>query len=87
MPYIQQSEREKLDKEIERIIYALNLVGWSSGNITYIIYKIILEYFKLEERYDRICSIRGILLGVFDEFNRREAHPYEDSKIKMNGDV
>lgn len=37
--------------------------------------------------YDTITDIRGGLSGVEDEFNARFARPYEDVKMRDNGEV
>ena len=60
----------------------------SSGELNYIITKICLKY--LEDnglRYQTINDIMGSLEGAKAEFYRRVVAPYEDEKIKENGDV
>jgi hypothetical protein len=40
-----------------------------------------------ERRYASIALVSGVLHNIADEFYRRYAVPYEDQKIKDNGDV
>jgi hypothetical protein len=57
------------------------------GHVTYVIYRLLVGWFKRKPCYATICAIRGIMIGTLAEFDRREAGPYEDAKIEENGDV
>ena len=87
MPYITKEERTPFDRPISTILKTLSENKFHSGAVTYVIYRIVHRIFLNDQRYETIARIRGILLGVLDEFNRRLAHPYEDLKIKENGDI
>lgn len=76
MPYIKPERRVLPMPKIENV-----------GDLTYIFYVLSLKYFKEHHNFQGIADIRAALLSTFDEFNRRYAHPYEDQKIKENGDV
>jgi hypothetical protein len=87
MPYIEKNQRKKYDNTINVINFFLEKEGFPVGDITYIFYKILLFWWQKNKSYKTICAIRGVLSGTMDEFNRREAHNYENNKIKENGDV
>lgn len=58
------------------------------GELNYVITKIILDYYENNgPGYQTINDILGALEGAKLEFYRRVAAPYEDQKIKENGDV
>lgn len=81
MPYISQGQRKSLGERF--VNYADN-----AGELNYILTTIIFEYFvKHGGRYQQINDILGALEGAKLEFYRRVAAPYEDTKIKENGDV
>lgn len=85
MPYIAQPQRTAIDKYViddfkERVDNA--------GELSYLLTKIIFTYFKTKGgRYAQINDVVGALEGAKLEFYRRVAAPYEDGKIKENGDV
>ena len=87
MPYILQDERDEHDEWLDALIQGLEEDGFRAGTVTYAIYKIVACWFKSEPCYETICKIRGVLAGVLSEFDRQFAFPYEDEKIKANGDV
>ena len=87
MPYIMQEHRSYYDKPLEDLTFTLGQEGWNAGHVTYILYRIVLQWFKDVPSYATIANIRGCLVGTMTEFDRREAAPYEDSKIEDNGDV
>ena len=82
MPYIKESDRKALDK------YPLSVQN--AGELNYMITRIAFEYWKGihgKQNYQKINDIIGALEGAKMEFYRRVAAPYEDGKIKENGDV
>ena len=93
MPYIPQEKRDILDKQIDELLEKIEEVhgdneGDFAGLLNYAVTSIILRW--LDHRgisYFRIALITGALKNVSDEFYRRHAVPYEDIKIKENGDV
>jgi hypothetical protein len=81
MPYIHQDDRLLLD---------LNGLTTSTtpGELNYIITRLCIEYMDTKgKNYQTINDIVGALEGAKMEFYRRVAAPYEDLKIKENGDV
>ena len=77
MPYIKQSMRPDIREFTDR-----------PGELNFLLTKVCkcyLEYNGLS--YDTINDIIGALECAKQEFYRRIATPYEDSKIKENGDV
>jgi len=97
MPYIKQDKRLLFDSfikeltlqllEIHRFIDSRQL----GGNLNYIISKIIFGLCDknkgCELSYVLINDIIGALENCKLEFTRRITIPYEDTKIKDNGDI
>ena len=84
MPYIIKDSREDLDNIISKFPEIPTL---SDGELTYIIYKLLLDHIKYNKSYSTLSSCMGILECVKSEFYRRVISPYEDKKIEENGDV
>ena len=79
MPYIHPSKRDYLkgDPRPE-----------DPGELNYIITLICKDYIdRYGECYRTFNDIMGVLEGVKLEMYRRKTGPYEDRKIKQNGDV
>lgn len=84
MPYIKQERR----KEFEPWLENQPAVPCTPGELNYvftILAKQYVEEFGLS--YQTINDVIGALEGAKMEFYRRVAVPYEDQKIKENGDV
>ena len=80
MPYIKQERREPLDTGRAHPA--------QSGELNYKITQVIRDYWDFHgPAYQTINDIVGALEGVKLEFYRRIAVPYEEQKIKDNGDV
>ncbi len=80
MPYIKQDRRDNL----------LDLVSVpeNAGDLNYFITMACLGYVRYHgENYQRYNDVMGVLAGVQQELYRRRIAPYEDEKIKENGDV
>lgn len=78
MPYIEKTLR--FDVDMGKALTA--------GELNYKITKLIVAY--LEDRgtsYQSINDVVGALEGAKAEFQRRVVAPYEDAKIRENGDV
>ena len=85
MPYIKKEEREKIDEYITQLCLRL---GEDPGQINYVITKIIHNYIaQTGLRYKHLNSAVGILECAKAEFIRTVISPYEDKKIKENGNV
>lgn len=86
MPYIKQSDRTKFE--------AYSYTGGdvnnpdTVGELNYCITSQVRNYLQKNGlSYQTINNIVGALEGAKLEFYRRIAVPYEDQKIKENGDV
>lgn len=80
MPYIKQVLRSYIDRNETR--------PGTSGELNYKLTKTIIDYLLLQGlSYKTINDINGALEGCKMEFYRRIVVPYEDKKIKENGDV
>lgn len=86
MPYIKQEARKDLDNQI-------NILGYTIGNVgelNYVITRIVAQYLDLQSltlHYKDLNEVIGVLECAKQELYRRLAAPYEDEKIKENGDV
>lgn len=81
MPYIKEENRNKLNC---RDIFEPD----TAGELNYCLTKYCLDYIKVKGKsYQSINDVVGALEGAKLEFYRRFAAPYEDLKIKENGDV
>lgn len=100
MPYIKNEDREKYEAEINAIVDKLRetaryeTTSAFPGHLNYIITSIIkrgydaaakLDDFKLG--YGDFNEMIGMLECAKLELYRRTLAPYEDKKIKENGDV
>lgn len=85
MPYIEQRKRKDLDKWLKGLY--VGILG--PGELNYLITKIIQKYVdeKGLEKYQFHNDVMGVLSCVKEEWYRRKVSPYEDRKIKENGDV
>jgi hypothetical protein len=82
MPYI--TERAKSDLEET----GMNPKFFSGpGDLNYAITRLVLEYLPTTPHYADYNSVVGVLESAKLEFYARMVRPYEDKKIKENGDV
>lgn len=80
MPYIDNDKRMILDSGA--------FDPASAGELNYCFTQLILDYMETKGKsYQTVNDIVGALEGAKLEFYRRVAVPYEDKKIKENGDV
>lgn len=78
MPYISPERRTAYIDEVPT----------NAGELNYVLTMVCREYFHHHGgRYQQVNDIVGALEGAKLEFYRRVAAPYEDTKIKENGDV
>lgn len=83
MPYIKQTERVNvLPDDPEGILTN------TPGHLNYVFTEIIKDYVDSNDLSYRIINdVLGALEGAKLEFYRRVAVPYENQKIRENGDV
>ena len=86
MPYIDNAVREALDSTNywEDLGYNANSPGEMNYIITTILTKYLLKHGKSYQTYNDLI---GVLECAKLELYRRMVAPYEDIKIKENGDV
>ena len=84
MPYIPKKER--VGPGLREVGYYLPM---HIGGLTYMITQLCVDYLEsvAEDGYQGLNEIMGALECAKLEFYRRALAPYEDKKIKENGDV
>jgi len=83
MPYIEQPRRSALDNRELQDVQPL-----SAGELNYAVTRLCLAYLHHHGlRYDTLNAIVGALECAKIEFSRRIVAPYEETKMKLNGDV
>lgn len=93
MPYIKQKVRDQIDPILSNFIKQLRTdVNLDypelehDGAVNYIITKLLKELYPRGSYYFLNRAL-GVLTAVQLEYYRRVVAPYEDKKIKENGDV
>lgn len=82
MPYIKKKERAKLDKIIK------SMAAWpivADGDLNYMLFKYCRDH--VPRSYNHLKNYIGELRQCATEIERRILGPYEDEKIRENGDV
>lgn len=79
MPYINSEQKESVAQ----------VGAQTPGQLNYAITKLLIRYWNREfnQTYTAINDILGALEGAKLEFQRRIVTPYEETKIKENGDL
>jgi hypothetical protein len=87
MPYITKELRAAVDKKVKDLASAVKECGKENraGVLNYSISCLLKELYEL--RYSEVNEAVGMLECAKTEYYRRVAAPYEDKKIKENGDV
>jgi hypothetical protein len=87
MPYIKKEQRQIVDLKIHELVEVIKKTGTENraGVLNYSISTMIRELYGL--KYSEVNEAVGMLECVKQEYYRRVAAPYEDVKIKENGDV
>ncbi len=84
MPYIKQERRKALSPHLRAAGKAIE----NPGDLNYAITLLAKLYLAREPmNYQRINDVLGAMEGAKMELYRRAAVPYEEGKIKENGDV
>jgi len=85
MPYIKMIDRDRVDYITDA---ASNVGILNAGELNYLITRLCITFMNDNgKNYQNINNVVGALEGAKIEFYRRYAAPYEDTKIKENGDV
>ncbi|MEQ9230882.1 MAG: hypothetical protein RIF46_09360 [Cyclobacteriaceae bacterium] len=82
MPYIKPEQREKLDELVARM-EELGIAA--NGDLNYVLYAYCKRH--VQPSYNNYKNFIGELHQCATEIERRLLGPYEDEKIKENGDV
>lgn len=96
MPYISEEERKELDEAIYHMVESIRNSKCSLynphefanylGRINYCFSRVIVGVMKTVS-YKNIAMATGVLENIKQEFYRRLASKYEDTKIVANGDI
>lgn len=89
MPYIGQDRREDLlSLTIPKLGDAEVNTSMTPGELNFLLTEVALEYVRSKGlNYTAINDVMGAFASAQAEFYRRVAVPYEDAKIRENGDV
>jgi broad-specificity NMP kinase len=87
MPYIDNNRRAEIAQELGDLLEVLD--STDPGEMNYVITAIMTDHLRFGRGiyYQKINELIGILECAKLELYRRLAAPYEDEKIKENGDV
>lgn len=82
MPYINPDQRRAIDECVDEM-YAL----LTRGELNYAITRIVDNYLGPTPNYDGLNAAIGVLECAKLELYRRVVAPYEDAKLRLNGDA
>jgi hypothetical protein len=83
LPYVDGQARAELDAD-----WREGRLAQTPGELNYVLTKLVIQYAQTKGLSYSTCNdIVGALEGAKAEFQRRVVAPYEDMKIKLNGDV
>jgi hypothetical protein len=86
MPYIEENKRLGFDENyFEEFLH--NGLPHDVGELNYIITTLIVNYLGVTKKYEKYNEVIGVLECAKLELYRRAVSPYEDAKMKENGDV
>lgn len=88
MPYIDTEDRKRLEGAVKVAVDALEgqAMEDSLGDLNYLISRVVAGVVG-KPSYRKIAMATGVLENVKQELYRRMAGPYEDLKIRENGDI
>jgi len=92
MPYVKKSQRENLDPAIDELVNRIVLTCEQDkcepdGMLNYAMTRMLLKTMAKGATYIRLERAIGCLESCKQEFYRRVVAPYENRKVKENGDV
>ena len=87
MLYIKQEARKDLDAPVYTLIRLIDKDYHAPGNLTYVLTKLLLGFLGEQYTFADIAETLGALEATKLELYRRTVAPYENEKIKQNGDV
>mgnify|MGYP001560382711 FL=1 len=92
MPYIDKATRNQLDERIDSFATQVQSIQKGphtttyAGILNYTCTSLALKLFP-QKKYWVLALVCGVFITVILEYYRRWVAPYEDAKIKENGDV
>jgi hypothetical protein len=78
MPYIEKQRREEI---------TFKWLPQNAGELNFALTDIVKYYLGKNPNYQKFNDVIGVLQCMILELYRRKVAPYEDVKIKENGDV
>jgi hypothetical protein len=88
MPYIKPEDRAKLAPLVEQLRSTITQQKLNAGDLNYLMSIMAKAYVDANGlRYEHLNTVAGVFDSAKAEFQRRVVAPYEDAKIKENGDV
>ena len=88
MPYIKRSERGQYQELVAELAKRIPQERTARpGHMNYVISLLVDKVYGHQMRYADHNEALGMLTGVTQEFYRRKTAPYEDLKIKEEGDL
>lgn len=87
MPYIKQEGRPKIDALVNPLIEHLKSLPMEEqdGSLNYAVTKVLKSLYPM--KYFHLNRALGVLNAINLELYRKVVAPYEDVKIKENGEV
>jgi hypothetical protein len=84
MPYIKQEKRRELDGLLKDLADRVD----EEGELNYCFYKLSTEIIaRIGESYSKLGMCSAAMEHAKLEWYRRRLSPYEDKKIRENGDI
>lgn len=83
MPYITKDKRKICERAYYPLTKVISLLG-VRGTLNYLLFRLAKHSCH---SYSEYADFRSELIEAHDEIGRRLLAPYENTKIKINGDV
>lgn len=89
MPYIKQYDRKVWESAgLKSLMDVVNNSGCTPGDLNFLMTSLAAAYVASNGlNYTHLNDVVGVFESAKTEFQRRVVAPYEDTKIKENGDT
>ncbi len=88
MPYIGKKDRQPYQAVLTELASLIPQDRMARpGHINYVVSLLLEKVYGKDLRYADHNEVVGVLTCIADEFYRRKTAPYEDIKIKEEGDL
>jgi hypothetical protein len=87
MPYIVPENRDEFDKLIQPLAQLLWHRGVQTGELNYVVTQLLWSLWEENPNYTFGSKLQAGVNDAVVEFYRRKMVPYEETKIKENGDI